>query len=163
MDNKEKGLLINLIRHHRWAGLATVNQRGEPNASMVSYVSEPDLFGQLLLLSKLSQHTRNLLSDPQASLVISSPDPLEGDPQTLARVTLTGAVTVIERETTAWEVGKARYLTRLPDSARLFGFKDFVLFRFEPKKARHIGGFARAFSIKSEALRKLLSEKDSNV
>jgi len=160
MEINERALLISLISEHRWAGLSTIAHDGAPHASMVAYVSTPDLFEHLMLLSRLSKHTRNLLADPRASLVISTPDPLQGDPQTLPRVTLTGSVTVIERDTIAWTDARAHYLARLPDSERLFGFGDFVLFRFIPKKARHIGGFARAFTIGAVQLKTLLAGDD---
>ncbi|MBH24345.1 MAG: pyridoxamine 5'-phosphate oxidase [Myxococcales bacterium] len=156
MDQTDQKLLVEIIRDLRWAGLATVDGDGAPHASMVAYVPEEDRLGLLLHLSRLSRHTRNLFANPTASLIISQPDPLSGDPQTLARITLTGQVEVIERDSAAWEAGRDRYLAALPDSERLFGFKDFTLFRFRPHKARYIGGFARAFSLTEAQLTDML-------
>jgi len=156
MDHTEQQLLVSVVRDLRWAGLATVDGDGAPHASMVAYVPEAERLGLLLHLSRLSRHTRNLLANPAASLIISQPDPLTGDPQTLARITLTGTIEVLARDTPSWEAGRDHYLATLPDSERLFGFKDFILFRFHPTKARYIGGFARAFSLNAEQLTQML-------
>ncbi|MEL6181835.1 MAG: pyridoxamine 5'-phosphate oxidase family protein [Myxococcota bacterium] len=161
MDQTDQQLLVDIVRNLRWAGLATVTKDGAPHASMVAYVPEDDRLGILLHLSQLSRHTRNLLAKPQASLIISQPDPLKDDPQTLARITLTGSVEAIERDSEPWTAGRAHYLSRLPDSERLFGFKDFILFRFTPTKARYIGGFARAFSLNADQLEQMLVPSNS--
>jgi putative heme iron utilization protein len=77
------------ILTRRWAALATLTDNG-PSASMVAYAPEPDLSSLLLFLSGLSQHTRNLLEEPRVALVVTEPDSGEGDPQTLARLSVKG-------------------------------------------------------------------------
>lgn len=64
---------VELIRAQRWAALGTIGGEG-PLASMVAYVAEPDPANLLMFLSRLSQHTRNLLADPRASLAVAVPD-----------------------------------------------------------------------------------------
>ncbi|MGB5065009.1 MAG: pyridoxamine 5'-phosphate oxidase family protein, partial [Candidatus Competibacter sp.] len=94
MNLQEQRLMVNLIRSRRWAALATQGPDGS-EASWVAYVPEPDFSGFLLHLSTLSAHTRNLLADPRAGLAISEPERDGEDPQTLARVTVQGAVAII--------------------------------------------------------------------
>jgi putative heme iron utilization protein len=141
-----------LISEQRWAALATVDEKGHPQASMVAYVPEPGFSGFLLHLSQLAAHTRNVLENPRASLAIAEPDNKECDPQTLARVSLSGTIQTIERGSDEYSKGKQRYLTRLPDAEQLFALGDFVLLRLQPLSVRFVGGFGRAFSFSGSDL-----------
>lgn len=143
--------LATLIRRQRWAALATLGPDG-PEASHVAYAIEGAFDGVLLHLSQLAAHTKQLLADPRASLAIGEPDDGRADPQTLARVTLSGTVEPLVRETEDYLAAQARYLARLPESAQLFGFGDFRLFRLRPQRARLVGGFARARTFDAGAL-----------
>jgi putative heme iron utilization protein len=143
--------VVRLVFSERWGAIATLND-GAPLASMVAYAPEPKLDGLLLFLSQLSQHTRNLLEDPRASLAISRPDTGEGDPQLLPRVTVTGRVEVIERDSQAWQSASQVYVSRFPDAAPRFELGDFFLLRLRPANVRYVGGLARAFSMTPEEL-----------
>jgi len=140
-----------LIRRQRWAALATADETGAPVASMVAYALHE---GTLLLhLSRLAAHTRHLLARTDGSLVISEPDRDDvTDPQTLARVSLTGAIRPLEAEGEEFCTARAAYLRRLPEADMRFGFSDFVLFRLTPEQARHVGGFARAATFSAAEL-----------
>lgn len=151
---EEQHHLIHLISSQRWAALATLAENG-PLASMVAYVAEPGLGGFLLHLSRLAAHTCNLLQDARASLVITEPDTGEGDPQTLARVSMQGRVVSLSRDSKEFSVARTAYIHRLPASERLFGFSDFVLFRLQPIDVRYIGGFARAYTLSGEQLQEI--------
>ena len=152
MNKEEQRLLANLIRGHRWAALATLAKDAGPEASWVAYAYDNDFSNFLFHLSQLSSHTKNLIRDARASLAISESES-EGDPQELARVTLQGQVTFISREAADYQTWAKRYLQRLPEAERLFGFGDFMLFRFTPERVRFIGGFARAYTLDSQSLR----------
>ena len=131
-----------LSRAQRWAALATLHE-AEPLASMVAYSVDAD--GALLFhISQLAQHTRDLVEHPRCSLVIGEPDALEGDPQRLQRVTLTGAASVIRRTDAPYLAAAEAYIARFPDAQMRFELGDFLLFRFTPEEARYVGGFARA-------------------
>ena len=146
--------LIKLLRDHRWAALATLGDNGAPEASMVAYASDDQQTALYLHLSQLATHSRNLQSHPDASLVISEADTGDGDPQQLARLTLFGQVTLLERDTPGYEEAKRCYLQRLPTATPLFDFADFRLFRFVIHKARFVGGFAQAHSYNDTELGK---------
>ena len=90
----------------------------------------------LFLISGLAEHTRNLLADPRASLLV-----LEGEGGRLdqARVTLLGRVLPVKPD----EDVQARYLRYQPEAAGYLTLGDFRFFRMEPDKARFIGGFGR--------------------
>jgi putative heme iron utilization protein len=118
-----------------------------PFTSMVAYAAELGFAGILLHLSRLAPHTKHLLAQPQAALLIHERDDGRDDPQTLARIALLGAAAPIAAESAGYAAARERYLARLPAAAPLFDFPDFALFRFVPSEARYIGGFARAYTL----------------
>ena len=106
-------------------------------------------------LSRLSAHTRNLLASPFTSIVISEPDSERGrNPQTLARVSIQGEARTLGEDSDGYAEARALYEKRFPDSSPLFGFGDFLLFRVVPREARFVAGFARAYTIDAEELKK---------
>ena len=106
-------------------------------------------------LSRLSAHTRNLLASPFTSIVISEPDSERGrNPQTLARVSIQGEARPLGEDSSGYAEARALYEKRFPDSSPLFGFGDFLLFRVVPREARFVAGFARAYTIDAEELKK---------
>lgn len=154
MQAEDQEVLKQLLAEQRWATLACTNGV-QPHASMVAIVWH-DKREILLHLSQMAAHTRNLLQQPLASIAISERDDQRADPQSLARLSLEGEVEVVERESEQFVSAKKRYLERLPESERLFGFADFVLFRFKPQSMRFVGGFGRAYNTSVNELKKFL-------
>lgn len=148
--------VIGLLREHRWAALATTGDKGNAEASMVAYVLNEALDAVYLHLSQLAAHSRNLQQHPEASLVISETDTGDGDPQQLARVTLYGPVSLLQRNEALYEKAKRIYLQRMPTAESLFNFTDFNLYRLTIHKARFVGGFAQAYSYDAADLSKAL-------
>jgi hypothetical protein len=154
MQAEEQAALAALVRGQRQAALGTLDD-GQPFVSMVLYVVDtgPSF---LIHVSRLSAHTRHLEATPRASLLVMQPDTGSGNPQELARITMQVEAQRLDRESEAYKQGKSRYIARLPDSAMLFDFPDFSLYRLVPMNARYIGGFARAYSLTAEQLRQAL-------
>jgi putative heme iron utilization protein len=152
IPDRELRAVATLIRGQRWASLSTTDEDGFPLGSMVAYVPMKAFAGFTVHISKLARHTRNLLSSNLAALTIGEPDVGEGDPQTLARVSIQGHAVALARDSTDYVAAKALYLEHLPDAAQLFGFADFVMFRFVPRRAHYVGGFARAYGFDADKL-----------
>ena len=146
MNLQTQHAMLKLLRDRRWAALATQGSEG-PEVSWVAYASEPDFSGFLLHLSTLAAHTRNLLAHPCAGLAISALERDEEDPQTLARVTMQGAITVISQDHADYSAAAQLYQERLPASIPRFAFTDFLLLRLIPTRIRFVGGFAQAYSL----------------
>jgi hypothetical protein len=146
MNPADAARLVSLVEGQRWAALATAGEAA-PLASMIAYAPVEDLSGAVLHLSRLARHTGNLLARPWASLVVSEPDPGDGDPQTLARVTLSGPAEPIEPDDPRYSWLQRLYLARLPSAEPLFGFADFTLFLLTVVEANYVGGFARAYTL----------------
>ena len=142
-----------LLLRHRWAALATEG----PAASMVAYAPGRDA-SLLLYVSSLSAHTRRLAEQPRVALVVSEPDPGIGDPQTLARVSVTGSVRLIDRRDPGFPAAWEAYVAHLPDAAPRLALTDFSLFRVTVEEVRYVGGFARAGTITAEQLAAAMAE-----
>lgn len=125
-----------LLRAARVGTLAT-SARGQPFASLVTPACAPDL-SLLLLLSRLSEHTRHLMADPRCSVLVSGP-PETVNPQTAPRVTATGVAQMIEDPS-----AKVRFLAVHPYASLYSEFGDFGMWRIRPAEALLVGGFARA-------------------
>lgn len=128
--------LRRVARACRKAALATLLDGG-PYASLVTVALDHDL-SPILLLSGLSDHTRNLRADGRASLLL---DGTEGhaNPQTGPRVTLVGRMEPAEDP----RLGR-RFVDRHPGAAQYAGFGDFGFWRMAVERAHFVGGFARA-------------------
>ncbi len=139
------------MRRARWAALATAlaepaeaaeaDSAGWPYASLVTVAC--DWGGSpILLLSRLSDHTRNLEADGRASLLFEEAS-RRTNPQTGPRVTVMGRLTRTEDEPFA-----GRFLARHPAARRYAGFGDFHFYTMAVERARYVGGFARAVWLK---------------
>ena len=126
-----------LLRRARTASLSTLNRDdGMPYASLVNVAT--DVRGwPLILISTLAWHTKNLLADSRASVLVAEP-PVDGDALTGPRVTVMGHFAKVEDEALA-----RRYLARHPLARQYSGFGDFALWRLEPLRAHAIAGFGR--------------------
>jgi hypothetical protein len=133
-----------LLRAARSGCLATV-ANGQPFASLVTPACMPD--GSLLmLLSRLSEHTRHLVADPHCSVMVSG-EPVSQNPQTTPRVTVTGTAEVVDDA-----AQKARYLAVHPYASLYADFGDFATWRLAPAGALLVAGFGRAFRLKGTDL-----------
>lgn len=128
-----------IIRRSRSAALATHqhNDDGHPYASLVTTACDMD--GRpVMLCSELSDHTRNLQSDPHASLLFEEAANRQ-NPQTGPRITLCGTITRTDDKRLA-----ARFLARHPDARMYAGFRDFGFYIMAVERLHWVGGFADA-------------------
>ena len=132
-------LAKDLLRRIRSGALATLDREGGfPFASLVTVAT--DLAGApLLLMSRLSEHTRNLEADPRASVLLAESG--KGDPLAHPRLTVIGEVS----RCTDPKV-RERFLARHPKAQLYADFADFSFFRMTASRFHLNGGFARAMS-----------------
>jgi heme iron utilization protein len=127
-----------LMRLARTGALATLEpQGGRPLTTLVGVASDFD-GAPLFLMSTLSRHTKNLVGDARASLLLTG-RPDRGDPLNHPRVTLNGRV-----ERCAAPRAKIRYLQRNLKAGLYAGFADFGLYRLRIEDVHFNGGFGRA-------------------
>jgi len=153
MDEAERRALAHLAASGRTAALGTL-LRGGPYVSLVLYTPAPGLTEYLLHLSRLAVHTRNLQADARASLLLAETDSGQGDPQTLARLSLQGTAAALPKGASDYAAAQARYLAKYPESAPIFTLGDFDLYRFVATEGRFVSSFGRIFDLTPDDLRR---------
>ncbi len=133
-----------LLRRARTATLGTLNREdGIPYGSLVNVAT--DVTGwPLILVSTLAWHTKNLLADHRASLLVAEP-PATGDALTGPRVTVMGRFVKVDEARL-----QRRYLARHPAAALYAGFGDFAFWRLEPLRAHAVAGFGRIETMEAD-------------
>ncbi len=134
-----------LLRAARSGTLATQDADNTPFASLVTPAVAPD-GSVLLLLSELAAHTRHLRANPACALLVMGA-PVEVNPQTAPRVTVTGRA-VPEPDPAL----RRFWVEHHPYAAIYADFTDFALWRMVPAAAHVVGGFARAGRLSGAAL-----------
>jgi putative heme iron utilization protein len=133
-----------LMRAQATAALGTLME-GAPYVSLVLVAFDAD-GAPLLLLSRLAQHTRNLLADPRVSLLFDGTAGLE-EPLTGPRLTVLGQAAPCA------DAGAIdRYLARHPSAAAYAGFSDFQLYRVTIARGHCVAGFGKIGWVEAEAL-----------
>ena len=135
-----------LLRRSRQGALATLMAgSGDPYCSLVNVASHPD-GSPILLISRLAVHTRNLLGDARASLMLD--ERAEGDPLEGARIMLAGRAEEVAGSDL--EIVRRRYLNAHPSAEAFVNFKDFSFFRIRPSGTHLVAGFGRIVDLKPE-------------
>ncbi|ELR67732.1 Pyridoxamine 5'-phosphate oxidase-related putative heme iron utilization protein [Photobacterium marinum] len=131
--------------------LATVDVEGKPNVSYAPFALLDD--GYYVLISQIAKHARNLLENPQVSLMMIED---EGTSKTIyarKRLTFEANVFVVDRETERWQEGISALQDRFGEIVEgLSGLADFSLFRLEPTQGLFVKGFGQAFQVSGDDL-----------
>ena len=126
---------------------------GAPHVGFLPYAPGEDGTVLFVHASRLARHTQGMLAGADFSALIQQPDPGQGDPAQLARVTLHGRIRPLARNTDPWAEAHHRYLERFPASARTFELGDFTLYALHAESGRYVAGFAQAADVRPEDLR----------
>ncbi|NNN81549.1 heme utilization protein HutZ [Vibrio sp. 11-4(1)] len=138
-------------QERRTLQLATVDAEGRPNVSYAPYVQNQE--GYFVLISKIARHARNLLENPNVSLMMIEDE--ESSKQLFARKRLTfdAVANVVERDTEMWHqvVGqmKERFGEIIDGLSQL---EDFVLFNLKPELGLFVKGFGQAYQVSGDDL-----------
>jgi putative heme iron utilization protein len=140
-----------LLQAERHGVLATLSARrdGWPFASIAPYALS-DEGEPLLLFSDLAEHTRNLRSDPRASLIVCDSTSID-DPLAGPRVTLLGTI-----EQTESAAARERYLNRHAEASQYLMMIDFKLYVLKAIEARYVNGFGDMGWLEGATLRQAL-------
>ena len=133
-----------LMRAQGAAALGTLMD-GAPYVSLVLIAFDAD-GSPLLLLSRLAQHTRNLLADPAVSLLFDGTAGLQ-DPLTGPRLTVLGKAAVC-----ADPAALERYLARHLSATDYASFSDFDLYKVTLARGHLVAGFGQIRWVKTEEL-----------
>lgn len=133
-----------ILRTTRVATLATLTEDGAPFATLTTVATTYD-GSPILLLSRLSHHTRFLERDSRCSLLLSRGG--RGDPLAHPRLTLVGTASRIDEPQ-----ARMRFLRRNPKAELYVDFPDFSFWRLLIRNVHLNGGFARAADFSAEEL-----------
>jgi heme iron utilization protein len=158
MDSASIKTLARLIRGTRVAALGTLHE-DELNLAMVAYAYAEDFSAFYIHVSKLGKHTRHMETDPRVNFLIVERDDQRADPQTLARVSLQGTAEVLLREAFDYALIKDIYLSRFPEAEPIFSLGDFNIWKITPRSGRFVAGFAQAFNLVPDHLKKVSTQK----
>jgi putative heme iron utilization protein len=127
----DRGALASLL-----ARAAPDGGGGQPYASLVLVASDLD-GSPVLMLSNLSDHSRNIAADPRVSLLLA-PGFSAAEPLAEARLSLVG-----QARPDPTERLRQRFLDRHPGAAVYGGFADFQCYRLSCQEAHLVAGFGR--------------------
>jgi heme iron utilization protein len=145
-----------LMREARSGALGTLmTGSGDPYCSLVNIATQAD-GTPLLLISRLAVHTKNILADSRASLLLD--ERKEGDPLQGARVMLMGTAVRTERAD-----ARRRYLSYQPEAEMFAGFADFAFYELKLKGAHLVAGFGRIVDLGPQDLLTDLTDADAMV
>lgn len=156
MDPNTEAMLQALLTGTPVAALGTLHE-GAPFVSMAPVVPAPDAVGFLIHVSRLAQHTRDLLADARMSLMLVAPLTEDQDPLALPRLTLQGMAEEIPAGSGAHAAAAEAYLARFPQAELTLGLGDFSFFLLRPAAGRLVLGFGRALSLDASQIRTALS------
>ena len=154
MDAQSEKVLAQLIRNTRIASLGTLRDEA-PQVSMAAYIYADDFSAFYIFVSRLAQHTVDMQKNKSVSLLITETDDARPDPQTLARVSIRGSAEMLENGAPGYTPLKDLYLSRFPEAEQIFKLADFNFWRIRPKGGRYVAGFAKAYNITVETLKKV--------
>jgi putative heme iron utilization protein len=154
MDNDSKKILIHLIEYSKIASLGT-SSNNQPFISMVAYSVNEKFSEFYILISQLAKHSKNITDNKKISLMICQPETEADNPQTLARVSVTGIAQLIERNSEEYNSAKNSYLIKNTNAEMYFRLGDFQLYKLRINKARFVAGFAKTFNLSKESLQNL--------
>jgi hypothetical protein len=151
MQNRLGDEMLAFVQSRRSLQLASLCENGLPYASYAPYAIGDDCL--YILISDIAIHARNLLQNPNASILIIEDE--EHAEELFARVRINYRVRAeaIALEDTQWETGVALLEARHGERPRkLSELADFTLFKLHPLGGRYVKGFGRAYDIAGETL-----------
>jgi heme iron utilization protein len=130
-------VLIDLLHTQTDLALAThsTSVPGFPFATEVFFVPD-ERHCPMLFLSRMAEHTYNLMADSRACLSIAK---VKGKGE-IARISMIGRILEFEPS----PLLMARFRRFRPEADRFMQFGDFRFQRIEPQRIRVVGGFAQA-------------------
>jgi putative heme iron utilization protein len=137
---------IHLLHRCAFGTLATHARQpaaGYPYPTVLPYALDAR-HRPVILVSRLAEHTRNLMADPRAGFIVF--DAPDGDVLSGERLTLTGKFVAVDGDATPEAVAARsalaqRYLRYHPGAARYMALGDFAFYTLVPERLRYIGGF----------------------
>lgn len=145
-DDAARSLARDIITKARFGALAVLHPETRlPSVSRIAVAGAP--CGQpMTLVSELSLHTRALVAEPRAALLLGEPEE-RGDPLTHPRISLNVVAEFVRHGSPAHADLRAHYLRQQPKAKLYIDFGDFSFALLRVQGAALNGGFGKAFDL----------------
>ncbi|MFV8457986.1 heme utilization protein HutZ [Vibrio owensii] len=138
-------------QERRTIQLATVDAEGRPNVSYAPYVQNQE--GYFVLISQIARHARNLLENPNVSLMMIEDEDSSKQLFARKRLTFDAVATVVERDTEMWQQVVGQMKDRFGEIIDgLSQLEDFVLFNLKADQGLFVKGFGQAYQVSGDDL-----------
>ena len=145
---QERDLLLNNMQS---VVLSTLDNANTPNASYAPSLMNND--GFYIYISTLSKHSKNLMHNPKASMMIIEDESKSEKLFARKRITMDVNSNIIERDSDKWNDVMNEMESKFGDSIKyLKNMTDFYLFNLVPKSGLLVYDFGRAFKLTGENL-----------
>lgn len=140
--------------------MATIDSHGIPNASYSPYVKVSGLY--YVYVSELSEHTKNLISNPLASIFFVQNEEDAKHLFVRRRLTYSCNVTEVQRKNDLFDRIMESFAESFGEKFinMIRGLEDFHLFQFEPSSGIFVNGFGQAFDTTGKNMIELTHKND---
>lgn len=140
--------------------MASLTPEGAPHASTAPYVRFGNDF--YILISTVAQHGRNLLENPNVSLLFVEDESQCVQPFARKRVTIEATASEIHRVDEAYTAVVERFIAHFDQElvTSLTQMGDFHLFKLSPKSGSVVMGFGKAYRLDEnlEVLKQIMGQ-----
>jgi len=145
-DDEARALARDLMAQARTGALGVLHpQTRLPHVTRIA-VGRAGCGTPVTLISTLSLHTRALMAEPRASLMLGEPGP-RGDPLNQPRLTLAVEAAFVGRDSPDRDALRAAWLASHPKAKLYVDFADFRFALLRVTGAALNGGFGRAYDL----------------
>lgn len=142
--------------------LATVDGQAVPRASYAPFVRDSGAF--YVYLSRLSEHTRDLLQNPVVSIMLIEDEAEASQVFARKRVSYLCESQTLERDGAGYDAVLELLTSRFGNVMILLQtLPDFVLFRLKPVSGRFVSGFGKAYGLTGEGMDQLAPIRPEDV
>lgn len=154
MTSEEAAMLRSLLteRHVLSLGVLVENQ---PYVGLLPFAVREDFSALLIHASGLARHSKGLADGAPYSALIHELEAPGADPLQLPRISIEGAVSILQPESPEYTRGRMLYIQKFPQSEMTFSLGDFRLIELELKSGRLVSGFARTSNLNADHFRSL--------
>lgn len=131
--------------------LATASREGVPEASYAPFIRDKSSF--YVYVSELSQHTSNLLENPQAGVLFIENESESKNLFARRRISYRCMCEEVERGSLGYEQLLDSFENKFGNMiAMLRSLGDFHLYQISPLSGSYVSGFGKAFNLSGENL-----------
>ena len=154
--NDLKNEYINFFLSFKSLELSTIGKNNQPQTSYAPFVSD-DKKNFFIYISSLATHTKNLLNNKKAGVMLIESEEKAENIFIRRRVIFECEVIIIPKNIEEWEKTMNNFDYTFGEIMKtLRMLSDFKLFKLKPKSGRFIKGFGNAYKISGDKMDELL-------